>query len=313
MISFEEEIEALRARGELPDAEAATVLAIERRDVFSVHSELRLLTWAAVMMIVAGVGMVLKNNLDRIGPVVLILLVGVAAAACYVWTWMRRQRRAGVPSLLDDYVLLLGALILSADVGYAESELHLFGDRWAQHLLILAFLHALTAYAFDSSRVLTVAVTSLVAWLGVGPGALAMLHTPLDLGLRALIGAALLLLWRTFNASIPSRAHFHSVFDHYAALLGLVGALLLLFDSSTDTLGIIILVLFSAASIAHAFRSRKEAFAIYGVLALLIGLLEQFTVRVRPSEVVGILSVLLAVVGAAMTLFMIHARLRSDA
>ena len=38
------------------------------REVFSIHAELRFLTWGGVMLIATGVGILVTKNLEAIGP-----------------------------------------------------------------------------------------------------------------------------------------------------------------------------------------------------------------------------------------------------
>src|SRR5262245_15171731 len=136
MLTFEREIAALEADGRLDAASARRLRAIERREVFSVHPELRALAWAGVMLVVAGVGGLLGKHLDRIGPGTLAAGVALASALCYAYAAWRRK--VGKASLVDDYVLLLGALLLSADLGYVEAEFRLLDNGWPRHLLLLA-------------------------------------------------------------------------------------------------------------------------------------------------------------------------------
>ena len=82
MLSFESEIEQLRPQ--LGDGAADVLIARERREVVSIYPELRLASWAGVMMLATAAGIVLKNNLDRIGPLALAAMIWAAAVACYV-------------------------------------------------------------------------------------------------------------------------------------------------------------------------------------------------------------------------------------
>src|SRR5258706_16154334 len=91
---------------------AARLIAIERREAVSIYPELRLLTWAGVMLISWGVGLYISKHLDDIGPLAIAAVIGLAAAACYAWAYWKRSRKA---ALVDDYVLLLAALLASAD------------------------------------------------------------------------------------------------------------------------------------------------------------------------------------------------------
>src|SRR5271168_503804 len=166
MHSLEPEYLELHADGEIDAAAASWAVALERGTVFSVFQELRVALYAAVAAITSGISILLAKNLGRIGPLTVILALALVAAACY-GTAFRTQRRGEVRSLGGDYLLLLGALILSADVGYGESQFHWLGSHWSWQLLILAALHAATAYLLDSRLVLSASLASLAGWFGV--------------------------------------------------------------------------------------------------------------------------------------------------
>src|SRR5262249_30641471 len=187
--------------GPLAEAPARRLIAIERRTVFSLHQELRAALYAAVLLVVTGVGILVKENLERIGPLTLILALALAGAACYLPA-MRARRRGTPRSAAAEYLLLLGALLVSADLGYAESQFHWFGANWSRHLLILAVLHAFTAYTLDSRLVLPVALTSLAGWFGIerGPGGIGVWQIgTAALSLRALFCAAVIFSWRMID------------------------------------------------------------------------------------------------------------------
>ena len=80
-----------------------------------------------------------------------------------------RARRAGrALTVAGDYLLLLAALLVSADLAYAERQFTLLGPLWSWHLLLLAIVHAAIAYAFASPLVLAASLTALAGWFGVG-------------------------------------------------------------------------------------------------------------------------------------------------
>ena len=161
MLSLEPELESIRPL--LGDSLTDALVARERREVVSLQPELRLLAWGGAMLLATAAGIVLKNNVERLGPRALALLIALAAAGCYAFVWWRRANQ----SVLDDYILLLGALLVSADVAFIESQFHLLGDVWHRHFLIVAVLHGITAYVFNSRGLLSLAITALAAWLGV--------------------------------------------------------------------------------------------------------------------------------------------------
>src|ERR1700722_8764461 len=157
----------LAAASVIDEPTASRAIALERGEIFSVFEEIRFALYGAVAAITAGIGILVKQNLDHIGPLTLILTLALAAAACYA-TAIRTRLRSVPRSIGGDYVLLLGALIVSADLGYAESQFHWLGTHWSWYLLMLAAMHATTAYMLDSRLVLSVALTSLAGWFGLG-------------------------------------------------------------------------------------------------------------------------------------------------
>src|SRR5215831_2762044 len=226
MHSLAAELRELQSRGGLDATAAAGALALECRSPFSVFNELRAALYAGVALVVTGVGILIREHLDRIGPLVLILALALVGAACYVPA-IRAKSRGTALATVTEYILLLGALIVSAVVGYAESQFHWLGANWSRHLLLLAAFHALTAYVFGSRLVLSVALTSLAGWFGIerGPGNLApwQFAAP-ELGLRALVCAAVILAWRAIDRSSQG-ARFRPVFEHFAANLAFWGVL----------------------------------------------------------------------------------------
>ncbi|HET8799422.1 MAG TPA: DUF2157 domain-containing protein [Thermoanaerobaculia bacterium] len=296
MFSLAPEIERLRPL--LGDARTDALLARERREIFSIYPELRVLAWGGVMLLVAAAGLVLKNNLERIGPLGLAILMAVAAAACYAWVARRRDR----PSLVDDYVLLLGALLLSADVAFIETQFHILGDAWRQHLLLVAVLHGITAYVYRSRIVLSLAITSLAAWIGADQRA----ERPRDFALAAYITVAVLLVWRALDRRF-AKTEFSRTIEHFAANLALLGSMALI--DRDVTLGCLVTIAVAGAVIAWGIRSNSEWFVLYaflyGVVAVNILLIDWVD-----SEVFAFFLVLVSTIGAIVALFRIHAVFR---
>lgn len=293
MYSLEPEIERLRPL--LGDARTDHALDRERRDVFSVQPELRIAAWGGVMLLVAAVGVLIKNNLDRIGPLAIAIGIGLVAAACYAWVTWRRNR----PSLADDYVLLLGALLVSADIAFLEAQFHILGDRWRQHLLLIAILHAVTAYSFGSRVVLSLAITSLAGWIGADP----RYSSPGDYTLAAFLTVAALLVWRFLDRRF-AKTDFSRTLEHFAANIALLGGFSLM-DRSVPV-GCLVAITIAAAVIAWGFRTRSEWFVLYaflyGVVAMNILLIDLLKL-----EAVGFFLVLLSTIASIVALFRIHA------
>lgn len=306
MFSVAREIAQLRESGAITPEVAAPLIARERREIVSVYAELRFLTWAGVMLIVTGVGVLVKNHLDQIGPLVIALAIGLGAAGCYAWATYKRKGKA---SLADDYILLLGALLLSADLGYIESTWHFLGANWKEHLLILAVIHGITAYAFDSRLVLSVSLTSLAAYLGVQRSLDTIWGSSRDTAIRAFVCAAIVAAWRLLDGKYRKKRTFSPVFDHYAANLAFWGSLILSADKDLRLLGCAIALALAAASAIYGFKTRTEMFVIYaciyGVIALDIAVVD-----VVPD--LAALFIMMSSIVAVVSLFLIHAQMRKE-
>jgi hypothetical protein len=275
VLSFERELESLG----MPDA----LIARERREVFSLYPELRIAAWAGAMLLAAAAGIVLKDDLS--------LLFIPAAIACYAWVWWHRSRA----TLADDYVLLLGALLVSAEVLM----------RWPRQFLPLAIIHGIGAYAYRSRLLLSLSITALAAWMGIERRD----TFEFDAGLapRAFLAAALLIAWRQIHmataalsgrgAAEGSGTHtFLRVFEHFAMNLTLWGSLTLLSENETFTLGCLLTIAFAAAAMAWGFKQRSEPFVliafVYGVIAAIALLVHYF----ENAEVVILIGSIAAII-----------------
>ncbi len=314
MHTLEPELRALHADGVIDDATAAGALARDRGEVFSLHLELRVVMYAGVLLLVAGVGMVLARNLDRIGPLVILLAIALAAVGCAVPAM--RARLADRPlNVVADYLLLLAALLASAALAYAERQFALLGPLWSWHLLLLALLHAAIAYVFASPLVLAASLASLAGWFGVGGSVSDLMpfsySTP-ALGSRALACAAVLAAWRQQDARARPGTTFSPVFDHFAANLAFWGALAWCLEWPWLAAGLPLLAVLALLAVRHALATGREAFLVYGILYAALGLCCVIVPRLY-GMTVAFGFVLVVVCVAAATLWQLRRRLREPA
>jgi hypothetical protein len=310
MHSLEPECRELAAAGVIDAPTAERAIALESGTLFSVAVELRFALYASVAAIASGVGLLVKNNLDRIGPVALSLALAVVAAACYAHAI--RARLGGRPrSLGGDYVLLLGALILSADVGYAETQFHWLGDHWSWHLLILAAFHASCAYLFDSRLLLSVALSSLAGWFGIE----ARLHNLIEgealsarSGFHALGCAALIAAAREVHQRLAAPRAFEDVYEQFALNIAFWGALALAFMDGTRLVGLGVLGLLATLSIRRGLANREESLVVYGVAYPTFGLCVVLDQLLHDTLATAVLD-LGVIVAAALLLWSLHRRL----
>lgn len=274
------------------------MLSGARRDVVPIGTELRALAWLGVMLIATGVGIVVKKHFHEIGPLSIAVIIGFAAAACYAYAIWRRTP-------LRDYIVLLGALLISTDVGFIESQWHLLGGEWQRHFLLLAVVHAIAAYYFGSRAILSLSVVALAAWLGIEQRSVAW--TELEFASRAFICAGILALWRLVNR----RVDFAPVFEHFAANVAFWGAIALTIARDTRPLGVILTLLFATASLRHGFRRRRELFVIYAGVYALIAVDIVITDSLQ-TEVLRALYLIVSTIAAIAALYVTHVRFQSS-
>src|SRR6266481_3338149 len=142
-------IAGLRAGDVLSAGQAAFFDRVARRGVVSVRFEIRALLYAGVLLLTAGVGVLVARHQDEIGPLAIATGIALAAAGSLIWVTRRAAPfswgEAPSPSLAFDYVLLLGLLLVAADLAYVEMQFTVLGAHWAYHLLIVGVLYLLAA------------------------------------------------------------------------------------------------------------------------------------------------------------------------
>jgi hypothetical protein len=296
MFSLEPELEANRAR--LGDARTDVLIARERREIFSVHPELRIAGWLGATLLAAAAGVMLKNNLDRIGPLALAVMIGVAAAACYAWAWWHRGRA----SVADDSILLVGALLVSADVAFIEAQFHIFGEAWTRHFLLLAVLHGVGAYAFRSRVLLSLSITALASYIGYGrqsDGA--------EFAGRAFLTSGALLAWRAVDWRVWQTT-FTRAFEHFAANIALIGGLALI--EWHAVVGGLVTIAIASFVIWWGFRMRHEPFVLYGFVYGVIGV-DALLIDLADNMTASIFIVVVSMIAAVVGLLALHKRFKA--
>jgi hypothetical protein len=279
--------------GILPPAAAPLVLRVARGELVSVHGELRALLYAGVLLLTGGVGLLVEQNLDRIGPLAIAVALGLAALAALAWvvrvappfSW----GEVPSPNLAFDYVLLLGVLLAAADLAYVEVNFTPLGAQWPWHLLLVALLTGVAAFRFDSRVVFSLALSTFAAWRGVAVGRLGTVLWAYTgavrwnaIGCGVLFAALGLVLVRTRR-----KASFEPVAVHLGWLLVLGGLASGITESGAtgiDWAGALLLV--GAGLAAGAFRFRRFPLFAFGVLAAYVGL-SRLMVKVLDLEALG--------------------------
>lgn len=225
-------IKRLTREGVLAPEQAAIPLRAARGDLLSVRFELRAMLWAGVALITAGVGLLVRENLERIGPVTIAVALALLAAGCLAWvgraappfSWSEQAS----PNLAFDYVLLLGATLVAADLAFIEVKFTPLGAAWPWHLFWTAMLYTALAIRFDSRIVFSLALSTFAAWRGIAMGTLASAPLghwqPAAVRLNSLACGVAFIVGGWWLAHTHRKAHFEPVAAHMGWLLVLGGA-----------------------------------------------------------------------------------------
>lgn len=308
MLSFERELLEARDGGVIAPAAAAPLVSAERRELFSVHHELRLLLYFAITTIVTGVGVLIAKNFDRIGPLAIIASLLLASAALYAWVG-RKKRQRGELTIFEQYLALLAALLLSSAVGYAEAKFRFLGDDWSMHLLVLAVLHAAAAYLLGSTVLLSLALTTLAGWFGIERRFGTIMNAGSYLARQALLCVAVMAVWREVHRRRWSPEKMLAPFDHFMVNLTLLAAIFLISerDEPWEIAGFGLLAAGTYVALTLARRRGSTMFLIYGIVWALIGV-SMIVVRHLREEALLALYFIFALAASVVAFFVLRIR-----
>lgn len=312
-------VETLREGGVLSPSQARLFGRVARGELVSVRQELRLLLYAAVLVTMSGVGLLVGQNLERIGPVAVAAALALAAASCLAWVARHAPpfswTEAASTHLAFDYLLLLGVLLAAADLAYVEAQFTPLGPAWAWHLLIVAAFTGALAVRYDSRVVFSLSLTSFAAWRGVS---VSLLETAFwswsgafdSLRANAVGCGVLFLLLGAALVRTGRKPHFEPVAVHLG-WIAILGALV----SGIGTPGAAgaafgaALFLTGGGLAAFAFAGRRFPLFTMGVVGGYAGL-SALVLRGVSGDVVGYFWFLVTSLGLLGGLLLAHRRMR---
>ena len=263
-----ERLDDWKAQGIISEAQHATLGALVRRERVSLFVELNALLYIGVLSVVGGLAVTFRDYVDNLGDAgilgILTLLMVLAFGYCFTRTKPYSNDEVESPSMVFDYVLYFGCLVFSSTLAFLESRFAVFGG-WDTHLLIASLVFGGAAYRFDNRLVLSLALSTLAAFLGLRLSIFEDLDTDYLRLMAIAYGALLLGLgWALYRPGV--KRHFLDVYLQLGVNAILLATASGILEEGTGLAYLAALLMLSAASIYLGVRYRRFAFVAYGTL-----------------------------------------------
>jgi hypothetical protein len=263
-----------KEQGKISQEQHAVLAGRSRGKPLSLFLELNILLYAGVLAFVAGLGWTVSTWSHQLGDIVVLTILSTILATSFWYCFSRAPAwspaEAPTPSPIFDYVLYLGSLIWSLELGYIESRFHVLSGQWDLYLLATTVLFFFLAYRFDNRFVLSLGLSSLAGWFG-----LTISHWPAhqDATYRQyallyclLVGVAGALLKRR-----GLKAHFFGTYLNIVANVLFWALLSGVFEQQDYGLWFLALLIACSASLGWGLARRQFVFVAYAAVYGYVG------------------------------------------
>jgi hypothetical protein len=264
-------LDAWKAAGVITPEQHASLAGLVRHDRFSLYVEIHAVLYLGVVSMVGGFLWTFRDSLANLGHAAILSLFALLISASFYYCFTRGRPYSNdeveQPSLVLDYVLYFGCLMFAGMLAYLEVQMGVFGG-WETHLLLASIVFGALAYRFDNRFVLSLALSTLAAYLGLTLELFDAFEATNTHRLRAyamgyavfVAGFGYGLYWKGI------KRHFLDVFLHLGANAFLLAALTGVTDREFGFLYLALLLPLAAALIYLGVRFDRFAFVAYGTL-----------------------------------------------
>lgn len=262
-----------------PENERNNIRKYLSNSLFSVHWELKIILYLGVLLLSSGIGILIYKNIDTIGHITIISLIALATFGCFVYAFREKLPYSNTEvkhsNPFYDYIILLGSLLFVTFLGYLQFQYEIFSEHIQYISLLIAIVYFSIAYLFDHRGVLSMAITSLSAFVGITVKPLdffgsnfasqEMVISGLFLGL-----SFCLLSYISIKYNIKN--HFYFTYLNFGAQLVFISLLTGLFTFDTKFVLFILLLIASVGAYKYAVTQKSYYFLLMGVVYAYVGL-----------------------------------------
>lgn len=223
------QLQKLHQKGFLNDNNLEEIANYQKKGIFSLRSELLLMIYFSIILFTSGIGVIVYNNIDSIGHLAILSANFILMLFCFYFSFKKAKGYSNDEVVFEnplyDYLVLTGSLLACIFLGYINFQYQIFDESYAYVSLISALLCFFVAYYFDNRIVLSMAITSLAAFIGISITPKSLFHnevySSLQLTYSGLVLGIGLLVWMEHTLKTKIKAHFHFVYATFALhLLG---------------------------------------------------------------------------------------------
>ena len=278
-----------KEQGKISPEQHAHLAGLSREEPLSLFLELNVLLYAGVLAFVAGLGWTVSTWSRQLGDAIVLTVLSTILATSFWYCFSRAPvwspAETPTPSPIFDYVLYLGSLIWSLELGYIENRFHVLSGQWDLYLLMTAVLFFFLAYRFDNRFMLSLGLSSLAGWFG-----LTISHWPAHQDATYRQYALLYCLLAGVAGALLKRRglkpHFFGTYLNIVANVLFWALLSGVFDQPDYGLWFFALLIACSASLAWGLAHRQFAFVAYAAVYGYVGVSSLFLRSVNDSSAV---------------------------
>ena len=227
----------LYAEGVISGASYNKIRLKQENTFISVHWEIKTLLWLGILMLSTGLGILVYKNISTIGHQAVLVFIALICAGCFFYCFKNKLpfsfNKVVEPNPFFGYILILACSTFIIFIAYLQYQYNLFGTRYGLATFFPMVLLFFSAYYFDHIGVLSMAIVSLAAWLGITVTPLKILtsndfnsntiiFTGLALGLLLILTA-----FRTRKRNI--KKHFEFTYSNFGTHIVLISCIAAMF------------------------------------------------------------------------------------
>jgi hypothetical protein len=240
MKKFEEEATKSLLEKELITPEQYDqVQAYRNRNLFSLHTELKLFLYASVLLFTSGIGILIYQNINSIGHIAILALLFLITFFCFYFSFKNaigfKKQQTQFENPIFDYLILAAVLLSCIFVGYLQFQYTAFGTHYGLATVVPTAIAFFCAYYFDNKSILSIAITGLAAYIGLSISPQSLLRNDFNenntLSYSAISLGISLVIWTIYSSKNDLKKHFCLVFLTFALHIISIACINNLFDS----------------------------------------------------------------------------------